>query len=74
MYFLSLYNIYQNYSICDDNCNYEKFDLEALLITCKCSAKNKIETEIKPLRFDYILLDLITNSSLGVMKCYIVIY
>ena len=56
-------NIYQNYSLCDDNCKYEKFDLESLLITCKCSAKNKIETEIKPLRFDYIVLDLITNSS-----------
>ena len=26
-------NIYQNYSVCDDNCNYDKFDLEALLIT-----------------------------------------
>ena len=66
--------IYQNYSICDDNCDYEKFNLETLLITCKCSVKNKIETEIKPLRFDYLLLGLITNSSLGVMKCYNLVF
>ena len=66
--------IYQNYSVCDDNCEYEKFNLETLLITCKCSIKNQIETEIKPLRYDYILLDLITNSSLGVIKCYNLVF
>jgi hypothetical protein len=48
--------------------------LETLLITCKCSIKNQIETEIKPLRYDYILLDLITNSSLGVIKCYNLVF
>jgi len=66
--------IYQNYSVCDDNCDYETINLETLLITCKCLVKNKIETEIKPLRFDYIFLDLITNSSLGVMKCYKLVF
>ena len=66
--------IYQNYSVCDDNCDYEKFNLETLLITCKCSVKNKIETELKPLRFDYLLLGLITNSSLGVLKCYNLVF
>ena len=66
--------IYQNYSVCDDNCDYEKFNLETLLITCKCSVKNKLETDIKPLRYDNILLDLITNSTLGVIKCYNLVF
>ena len=67
-------NFYQNYSICDENCDYEKIDLNLSLITCKCSTKAYIELDDKPLRFDSIILDLITNSSFGVVKCYNLVF
>ena len=66
--------IYQNFSKCDENCEYEKIDLDSLIITCKCSIKTEVESEIKQLRFDTILLDLITNSSFGVVKCYNLVF
>ena len=66
--------VYQNFSKCDENCEYEKIDLDSLIITCKCSIKTEVESEIKQLRFDTILLDLITNSSFGVVKCYNLVF
>ena len=67
-------NFYQNYSVCDENCDYERINLNLSIITCKCSTKTKMELVNKPLRFDSIILDLITNSSFGVIKCYNLVF
>ena len=67
-------DIFQNYSFCDDNCKYKNIDYDTLLITCICPVRNVISSKIRPLRFDYILLDLLTNSSLGVIKCYNLVF
>ena len=67
-------DLYQNFSLCDENCKYDKINLESKIITCKCSVKTKIESSIYPLRFDSIILDLITNSSFGVVKCYKLVF
>ena len=62
-------DIYQNYSKCDDNCEYKKIDLNLNLITCICKIKSEINKEIEPPRLESILLDLVTDSSFGVIKC-----
>ena len=62
-------DIYQNFSKCDDNCEYKKIDLNLNLITCNCKIKSKINKETEPPRLDSILLDLLTDSSFGVIKC-----
>ena len=67
-------DLYQNFSMCDENCKYDKINLESKIITCKCSVKTKIESSIYPLRFDSIILDLFTNSSFGVVKCYKLVF
>ena len=67
-------NIYQNYSVCDENCKYKKIDLNKKMISCQCSIKKKVDAIIAPLRFDHILLDLFTNSSFGVVKCYKLVF
>jgi len=67
-------DLYQNFSMCDENCKYDKINLESKIITCKCSVKAKIQTSILPLRFDSIILDLVTNSSFGVVKCYNLVF
>ena len=63
-------NIYQNYSICDNNCQYEKIDLTSMIISCKCKIKTSVNSKIEQLSFNNILLDLFSNSSIGVVKCY----
>ena len=67
-------DLYQNFSMCDENCKYDKINLESKIITCKCSVKTKIQSSIYPLRFDSIILDLVTNSSFGVVKCYNLVF
>ena len=62
-------DIYQNYSKCDDNCEYKKIDLNSNLITCNCKIKSEINKGIEPPRLENILLDLVTDSSFGVIKC-----
>ena len=67
-------NIYQNYSICDNNCQYEKIDLTSMIISCKCKIKTSINSKIEQLSFDNILLDIFSNSSIGVVKCYELVF
>ena len=67
-------DIFQNYSFCDDNCKYKSIELDSLIITCICPVRNVISSKIRPLRFDYILLDILTNSSFGVIKCYNLVF
>ena len=62
-------DIYQNYSKCDENCEYKKIDINSNLITCNCKIKSKINKEIEPPRLESIILDLVTDSSFGVVKC-----
>ena len=62
-------DIYQNFSKCDDNCEYKKIDLNLNLITCICKIKSEINKEIEPPRLESIILDLVTDSSFGVVKC-----
>ena len=67
-------NIYQNFSMCDNNCQYSKIDLDLMIIKCKCHVKKSISSTIEKLTFDHILLDLISNSSIGVVKCYDLVF
>ena len=62
-------DIYQNYSKCDNNCEYKKIDLNSNLITCNCKIKSEINMDVEPPRLESILLDLVTDSSFGVIKC-----
>ena len=66
--------IYQNYSMCDENCNYNKIDLKTMTITCKCGAKTSVNAELEKLTFDHILLDIVSNSSIGVVRCYNLVF
>ena len=67
-------DIYQNYSMCDNNCNYNKIDLASMTITCKCGTKRVVNSQLEKLTFDHILLDIISNSSIGVVKCYNLVF
>ena len=39
--------IYENYSICENNCDYEKINLNESIVTCKCSVKTNSNTGIE---------------------------
>ena len=61
-------DIYVNYSICDNNCEYEKININKLTISCICTSLLSIESKTetpafkqKDLSFQY--------TSLNIMKC-----
>ena len=67
-------DIYQNYSLCDDNCEYNNMNISSMLITCSCEIKTEIETQKPDLKFDKIYLDLFSETTLGVIKCFNLVF
>ena len=67
-------DIYQNYSLCEDNCEYTKLDIESMTVKCECKVKNEIKTEIKPPIFHQIILNAFKDSNFGVILCYKLVF
>ena len=67
-------DIYQNYSLCDSNCEYENIDIENMTITCNCLVKTEIETEIEEPKYNQMIFDIFQDSTIGVIKCYNLVF
>ena len=67
-------DIYQNYSVCDSGCTYDKIDIESMSVTCSCQAKTKIDMEVSEPVFFTIIEDTFKDSSFGVIKCYNLVF
>ena len=66
--------VYQNYSMCDDGCIYEKINIEKMLISCKCPIYNHIYTKIENTNLFSKCLNLLQYSTIGVIKCYKLVF
>ena len=65
--------IYQNYSLCDEGCQYIEFSLEYKTISCDCKVKSNMtinDTSINLNQFDNIK----TDSNFGIIKCYNLVF
>ena len=67
-------DIYQNYSFCDSNCEYENIDIQNMSIVCSCSIKTEIETELEEPTFHNIIFGIFEDSTFGVVKCYKLVF
>ena len=67
-------DIYQNYSLCDNNCIYDKLDIDLNSVSCFCQIKTEIDTNVYPPMFQTIIRDTFTDSNFGVLKCYNIIF
>jgi len=45
-----------------------------MLITCNCKIKTEIETKKPDLKFDKIYLDLFSETSFGIIKCFKLVF
>ena len=66
--------IFQNISLCEENCEYSSFSLENLTITCACNVKTKINTKITPNFFYKGFKSIFINSNFQVVKCYKLVF
>ena len=58
--------IYQNYSLCEDGCTYDKIDLENMTIVCDCKVKDNITTVISPIKLEHAEG---SSTNFDVIKC-----
>ena len=63
-------DIYQNYSLCDNDCIYEQINTDNMTVTCSCQIKTEIKTEVSKPVFREVVQDTFKNSNFGVIRCY----
>ena len=66
--------IYQNFSVCESNCNYNKMNLQENTVSCKCWVKTEVTSDLKPLKLDKIIRDTFEDTNLAVIKCYNLVF
>ena len=62
-------DIYQNYSICDSNCEYEKINIEYNLIECNCTIKTNTSIDENQANFAEMVKYSFKNSNFAIFKC-----
>ena len=67
-------DIYQNFSLCDTYCTYEKIDIETMSVTCSCDVKLEINVEVSEPVFATIIEDSFKDSNFGVIFCYNLVF
>ena len=67
-------DIYQNYSLCDNGCEYESIDIENITLTCYCQIKTEINTEISEPVFKEVIKNTFKDSNFGVLRCYNLVF
>ena len=66
--------IYQNFSLCDNGCEYNEKDITNLSVTCSCQVKTEIDTEVPEHAFGKIIKSTFEDSNFGVIKCYKLVF
>jgi hypothetical protein len=67
-------DIYQNYSICENNCEYNKINFIDNIVNCKCDIKTKVESKREPPKLDTVVVDSFKDTNLGVILCYQLVF
>ena len=67
-------DIYQNYSICGANCQYESFDIDKVVANCNCKLKQEVSAEIEEGNFETSIESAFLDSNFGIIKCYNIVF
>ena len=67
-------DIYQNYSLCDNDCEYEEIDIDTMSVECTCQVKTELNTEVEAPAFGKIVEETFKNSNFGVIRCYKLVF
>ena len=67
-------DIYENYSICENNCEFDRINITLNMVTCKCNVKTKIELKVENPTLNQIVIDTFKYSNLAVIICYKLVF
>ena len=67
-------DIYQNYSLCDNGCEYEQINIDLMTVICSCQIKTEINVKVSEPVFGTIIEDSFKDSNFGVILCYNLVF
>ena len=67
-------DIYENYSMCESNCEYNGINYSRKTIICKCSVKTKSNSTDEPPPLNQMVINVIKDSNLALIKCYELVF
>ena len=67
-------DIYQNYTMCDSNCDFEGINTETMMITCECEVKEEVVAETDDIELVAMIKSTFLNSNFFVIKCYKLVF
>ena len=67
-------DIYENYSLCENNCYYVSINLTLNTSICKCFVKTSIDSKTESPTLSEIIKDSFKDSNLGVIVCYKLVF
>ena len=67
-------DIYQNYSLCDNGCEYDQINIDLMTIICSCQIKTEINVKVSEPVFSTIIADSFKDSNFGVLLCYNLVF
>ena len=65
-----LSDIYENYSVCDNNCEYNGINYSKNTINCICDVKTIFNSNSEPPHLNQMVINTFKYSNLAVIKCY----
>ena len=67
-------DIFENYSLCENNCKYIRVNLTSNMSTCKCSIKTSTDSKTESPTLSEIIRDTFKDSNLAVIICYKLVF
>ena len=67
-------DIYQNVSLCGDDCEYVSFDFKKMSVNCNCKVKQEASSEPEKGNFASSITSAFLDSNFGVIKCYKLVF
>ena len=67
-------DIYQNVSLCGDDCEYDSFDINKMSVNCNCKVKQEASSEPEKGNFTSSIASAFLDSNFGVIKCYKLVF
>ena len=67
-------DIYENYSVCENNCKYDKVNLTQNTVSCKCTVKTNVDAVVEPPSLYVIIRDSFKDSNVAVIKCFNLVF
>ena len=63
-------DIYQNYSICGEGCEYASFNVERISANCNCKVKPEMSSKSEKGNFKTYIVNAFLEANFGIAKCY----